>query len=450
MGLITKEVDVSLCGQIKYYEALGYTIPRVLQKCKDTKYYAVPRGTTIRVKVSDLPKGSHITVSCECDRCGKTLQMTYKTYQKINHEGKTYCHPCAIQEFLSGENHPYWNKNKSLEERIKDRSYPEYDEFVKRVLRRDGFTCQCCGVTDCRLNVHHLDGYNWCKEKRLDDTNGITLCENCHSNFHAYYGSGNNTKEQFEEWIGKTLKQLEKYNGTIPPLREVYCFETNIVYKNTYEAAKALSITDMSVRLCCNKKYKQCYGLHFMWNDEYEHISQQSLNDFWVWVNDESNYKHKVICLTTNEIFNSIAEANQHYNTRNVGECCRGNKKSAGKLNDGTPLLWMYLSDYENMSEQQINEYISHCERKRPPNIKKVICITTGVIFDSIAEAEQKYNAKTISNCCSNKRKHAGKFNNIPLKWMFYEDFLKLPIEEQEKILAKNKGSSDNDGSFVA
>lgn len=33
---------------------------------------------------------------------------------------------------------------------------------------------------------------------------------------------------------------------------------------------------------------------------------------------------------------------------------------------------------------------------------------------------------------------------------MFYEDFLKLPIEEQEKILAKNKGSSDNGESFVA
>lgn len=437
MGLITEEVDVSPCGRIKYYEALGYTIPRVLQNCKGTKYYAVPRGTTIRVKVSDLPKGSHITVSCECDRCGKTLQMTYKDYQKKNHEGKTYCHPCAIQEFLSGENNPYWNKNKSLEERIKGRGYPEYDEFVKRVLRRDSFTCQCCGATDCRLNVHHLDSYDWCIDKRLDDTNGISLCENCHKNFHSIYGYGNNTKQQFEEWFGKTLKQLEKYNGTIPPLREVYCFETNIVYKNTYEAAKALNIADTSVRFCCNKKYKQCYGLHFMWNDEYENISQQSLNDFWMWVNDDSNYRNKVICLTTNEIFDSISKANQYYSTSCVGECCNGNKKSAGKLNDGTPLLWIFLSDYENMSEQQINEYISHCERKRPSNIKKVICITTGVIFDSIAEAEQKYNAKSISNCCSHKRNFAGKLNGVPLQWMYYNDFQNLSQEEQNTILRK-------------
>lgn len=33
---------------------------------------------------------------------------------------------------------------------------------------------------------------------------------------------------------------------------------------------------------------------------------------------------------------------------------------------------------------------------------------------------------------------------------MYYEDFLQLPIKEQEEIIAKNKDSSDNDGSFIA
>lgn len=437
MGLITEEVNVFPCNQVKYYEELGYVIPRVLQKCKDKKYYAIPRGTTIKVKVSDLPKGSHSNIVCICDGCGKIIEMMYKQYTKCNHDGKIYCPSCAAKEYRSGENHYQWKHNKSNEERVTGRNYHEYDEFIKRVLCRDNFTCQCCGATNCKLNVHHLNGYDWYIEGRIDDTNGISLCENCHKNFHSIYGYGNNTKEQFEEWFGKTLKQLEKYNGTIPPLREVYCFETNIVYKNTYEAAKALSIADMSVRLCCNKKYKQCYGLHFMWNDEYEHISQQSLNDFWTWVNDDSNYRKKVICLTTNEIFDSISKANLYYSTSKVGECCNGNKKSAGKLNDGTPLLWMYLSDYEKMSEQEIKEYISHCERKRPFNTRKVICITTGIIFNSIAEAEQKYNAKSISYCCSHKRNFAGKLNGVPLQWMYYNDFQNLSQEEQNTILNK-------------
>ena len=344
MGLITEEVDVSPCSKIKYYEALGYTIPRVLQKCKDTKYYAVPRGTTIRVKVSDLPKGSHITVSCECDRCGKTLQMTYKDYQKKNHEGKTYCHPCAIQEFLSGENHPYWNKNKSLEERIKGRDYPEYDEFVKRVLRRDGFTCQCCGATDCRLNVHHLDSYDWCIDKRLDDTNGISLCENCHKNFHSIYGYGNNTKQQFEEWFGYLLDNFKKYDGVIPPLREVYCFETNQVYQNVFETAQEFNITDMSVRLCCNRKYRQCKGLHFLWNDEYIKLSKQEIDKYWCWVNND-NHKKKVICINTQEVFDSISVASQKYHARHISSCLNGTRKTSGTYN-GERLRWEYYDNF--------------------------------------------------------------------------------------------------------
>ena len=51
MGLITKEVDISPCGQTKYYEELGYSIPRVLQKCKDTKYYLVTQATKKNIQI---------------------------------------------------------------------------------------------------------------------------------------------------------------------------------------------------------------------------------------------------------------------------------------------------------------------------------------------------------------------------------------------------------------
>ena len=249
-----------------------------------------------------------------------------------------------MQEFLSGENNPYWNKNKSLEERIKGRGYPEYDEFVKRVLRRDGFTCQCCGATDCRLNVHHLDSYDWCIDKRLDDTNGISLCENCHKNFHSIYGYGNNTKEQFEEWIGYLLDNFEKYDGVIPPLREVYCFETNQVYQNVFETAQEFNITDMSVRLCCNRKYRQCKGLHFLWNDEYIKLSKQEIDKYWCWVNND-NHKKKVICINTQEVFDSILVASQKYHARHISSCLNGTRKTSGTYK-GERLRWEYYDNF--------------------------------------------------------------------------------------------------------
>ena len=55
-----------------------------------------------------------------------------------------------------------------------------------------------------------------------------------------------------------------------------------------------------------------------------------------------------VICITTNQIFDTMKEASKYYKTCDTGisMCCKGKRKSAGKLEDGTPLVWMYLQKY--------------------------------------------------------------------------------------------------------
>ena len=53
-----------------------------------------------------------------------------------------------------------------------------------------------------------------------------------------------------------------------------------------------------------------------------------------------------VICITTHEIFETITAGAKKYNLKNpcsISECCRKRKKSAGKLSDGTKLVWKYL-----------------------------------------------------------------------------------------------------------
>lgn len=72
------------------------------------------------------------------------------------------------------------------------------------VFSRDSYKCRICGSKKDK-NVHHLDGWNWCIERRFDVDNGITLCGLCHDDFHTIYGRGNNTVEQFNEYITKCL-----------------------------------------------------------------------------------------------------------------------------------------------------------------------------------------------------------------------------------------------------
>jgi len=53
----------------------------------------------------------------------------------------------------------------------------------------------------------------------------------------------------------------------------------------------------------------------------------------------------KVICLTTNKIFNSILEASKEYKTNksSISKCCKGKMKSAGKHPEtGEKLIWEY------------------------------------------------------------------------------------------------------------
>ena len=105
---------------------------------------------------------------------------------------------------VSGKNNPNYNPNITDEERQMKRNYPEYKEWRKLVYERDYYTCQICGDNKGgNLIAHHLEGYNSNKELRTTLGNGITLCEECHGNFHHQYGKGNNTKEQFIEFIGK-------------------------------------------------------------------------------------------------------------------------------------------------------------------------------------------------------------------------------------------------------
>jgi len=78
--LIDKEVEVNLAlNNIKYYENLGYYIPRKITK---SNKLVVPIGTKIIVKVYDLPKHSGVYVKIMCDYCNKEYYVKYQEYQR--------------------------------------------------------------------------------------------------------------------------------------------------------------------------------------------------------------------------------------------------------------------------------------------------------------------------------------------------------------------------------
>ena len=354
MGLITKEVEIKTnMRNCKYYENLGYKLPHKPNG-------KIDMGKSFKVKIQDLTKGSHVQVDVKCDNCQTIKTMQYNTFNMCDHFGKYYCRKCANKIFNSGENHHNWDSSKTQDERINRRNYPEYKDFIKRVMARNNYTCQCCEKTskDVILEVHHLDGYDWCKEKRTDDTNGITLCHNCHCNFHSIYGRGDNTKEQFEEWIGFSM-QILSYHKELPVAKRVYCFNNDTLYDSVNQVCEELNIEKTMVYDVCNHIANHTHGYHFVWEYEYKNMSDDNIE---LLKNREDTYNHQIICLTTSKIFGSIRKGSEHYNNierRNISKCCKGLREYAGKLPDDTPLKWMYYSEFTQLTEEEQNNLLN-------------------------------------------------------------------------------------------
>ena len=450
MGLITKELRVKVNSRTyKYYENLGYVIPRKNNGKLDFSKY-------ITVKVEHLMYGSKIKVEVECDVCHKRYFIAYSHYYKYNHNGKVYCNLCKSKILLSGENNYHWNPNKTDEERLYKRQYPEYTEFVKKVMIRDNYTCQCCGKKSSNdLEVHHLDAYSWCIDRRTDETNGLVLCKICHKAFHDWHyikfgheNRGNCTKEQYEEWIGHAIDNLEKYGGELPTTRKVYCIDNDIIYDSAEQASKELKIYDKNpIQKVCNRKQHQSNGYHFLWYDEYLKMTKEDVDNY-VKECDKLSSKTKIICIETKEVFEKIIDACLKYGTKNqatwISVACKKGRTCMTDEN-GIPLHWMYYDEYLDAikNNKEISFHIDN-------NVTAVICITYGTIFKKIKEACDYYkiSKSSIIDCCKGKIKATKLPDKTKTQWMYYEDFLKLPQEEQNEILERNKDSS-TDGSFI-
>ncbi|EGT4144509.1 hypothetical protein EQY69_09845 [Clostridium perfringens] len=115
----------------------------------------------------------------------------------------------------------------------------------------------------------------------------------------------------------------------------------------------------------------------------------------------------KVICITTNKIFDCINDGANYYScdSSSILKCCSGKRKSCGKLNN-KPLIWMFYNEYINKNKEDIKNLMSQKTGREIIN-KSVICLNDNKFFNSIKEASEYYDifATNISAVCKGKIK---------------------------------------------
>lgn len=126
---------------------------------------------------------------------GHTVKIKWANYQ----QGKrcAYC----FKETNKGSTHHSWKSwlTDAIRER-RARKNLSYKEWRIGVYSRDNYQCQICGKKSRNLHAHHLMGFHQNVDLRYDISNGVTVCEKCHIEFHRRYGKENNTPQQFYEY----------------------------------------------------------------------------------------------------------------------------------------------------------------------------------------------------------------------------------------------------------
>jgi len=164
-------------------------------------------GRLTVIAVAEKTVRLRVSWECLCE-CGARTQATTNALTTGNTRS-CGCFKLDILVSMSGENSQNYNPNLTDEERL-SRRYQlcgvNAKKWSKQTMERDNYTCQICNQHGGKLNAHHLNGWNAFPEQRFDLDNGVTLCTDCHKEFHSEYGYGDNTREQFDEYAAsKTL-----------------------------------------------------------------------------------------------------------------------------------------------------------------------------------------------------------------------------------------------------
>ncbi len=112
---------------------------------------------------------------------GKSWKIKDTSKMNLDKIGKT-----RTNHWLIGEKSHFWKGGVSRAYKTGYYSI-EYKQWRKSVFERDGYACRVCGAMGY-ITAHHIKSFAHFPDLRFELTNGITLCEPCHSETDNYKG----------------------------------------------------------------------------------------------------------------------------------------------------------------------------------------------------------------------------------------------------------------------
>lgn len=270
----------------------------------------------------------------------------------------------------------------------------------------------CKNGYNCSYGGDGTNGFVWTQESKKRMVETRIKNESFKGKNNPAYGKS--PKERLSPEMYKKWREslITNYNF---PANKIICINTGEIFDRVGKVAEKYNTSPKNVTNCIIKHQSlrihfDDYHLYYVF-DYYDENKEYNLIDYCY-----KYSKKSVICLETKEVFWTSNDAGQIMNIPgcSIARVCRKERKGINGYH------FMYVKEYiDNGIPKDIEFEMNN----------KIICVTTGEIFNNEVEAGNKYNLSSsgIAKCCNGKSQYNGKIDNIPLIWQHYNDYLVSP-----------------------
>lgn len=217
----------------------------------------------------------------------------------------------------------------------------------------------------------------------------------------------------YDENMRIDYSKEELFRMSRPILKKTYfdkiiCLNTGKIYSSTSEAEREYGISNICK--CLIKEYKSCGykdGQKLRWMRycdflESNKTKEQILSEI---ISTEISTTKVVSILEELKIFDSVISCANYYGIKyqNIVAICLNNGKRNISIKDknGKRQSFVYYDDFIKYNKSEFNEYIESIKKRI---YKKIICLETKKVYNSIKEVSNDYNMSSgyISKICRN------------------------------------------------
>lgn len=225
-----------------------------------------------------------------------------------------------------------------------------------------------------------------------------------------YYDDNMRTIYSKEELI-KMLKPI--YNNRTD-FNRIICLNTGKIYDSISDAEKEYGITNIDK--CLSKEYKSCGispkdGKKLRWMRYNIFLeSNKTKKDIILEIILSEKITTKVVSILDDfKIFDSLLECADYYGIKyqNIVGVCSNKRQFSIKDKNNNKQSFLYYDKYINFSTKEIQEYLENIKNKIA---KRIICVETNKIYNSLQEISKEYNVSNgyLSRVCKNNLEYRG------------------------------------------